>query len=104
MPGPFLQGFCQDGMVGISAGPGDDFHGFFKINAFFAQKTDQFRNYHGRMRVIDLDGGIIVKIMEITAPPGTFIQNQLCPGADHQILLVNPQETSVIITVVGIQK
>ena len=38
--GPLLQGFGQDGVVGVGAGLGDNFHSFVKFNALLAQQAD----------------------------------------------------------------
>ena len=56
------------------------------------------------MRIVDLNGGIIVQVMEITAAFCAFFQNHLCAGTDHQILLVNPQKTSGIVAVVRVKE
>ncbi len=101
---PFFQSFRQNGVICISAGFGDDFNGFLEGNVFFAQQPDEFRYDHGRVRVVNLDGGIFVEVMEIAAPLQAFLEDQLRPCADHQILLVNPKEASGIIAVVGVEE
>ena len=69
---PLFQCFRQNRMVGVSAGPGDDLNGFFKLNAFFAEQTDQLRNDHARVGIVDLNGSVIRKIMVIAATCGAL--------------------------------
>ena len=88
--GPLFQRFGQNGVVGVGAGLGDDLYGFLKFDALFAQQPDQLRDDHAGVGVVDLDGGIVGKVVIIAAAGGAFGKNQLGTGGDHQILLVHP--------------
>ena len=102
--GPFFQSLRKDRVIGIGAGIRNDLYSFFKLNAVKFQKTDQLRDHHAGMSVVDLDSGVIRKIMVIAASVRTFFQDKLCSCADHEILLINTQKTSVIVRIVRIQK
>ena len=91
-------------MIGVGAGLGDDLHGFVKINAFFTQQTDQLRDDHAGVRVVDLDGGIIGQVVVVAAPGGALGQNELGTGRDHQILLVDPQAAACFVGVVRVEE
>ena len=56
------------------------------------------------MRIVDLYDRVIRQVIESAAFCHTFIQNKPCTVADHKILLINPQQASILITVVRIQK
>ena len=91
-------------MIGVSAGLGNDLHGFVKINAFFTQQTDQLRDDHTGVRVVDLDGGIIGQVVVVAAPGGALGQNKLGTGRDHQILLVDPQPAACLVGIVRVEE
>ena len=101
---PFLQGLSQNGVVGVGAGPGYHINGFIHIHSPFHQKTDQLRNDHGGMGVIDLDYCVIRQIRKNAAFGGTLIQNQAGGIAYHKILLVNAQLATGLIAVIRIEK
>ena len=102
--GPFFKCLCQNGVVGIGAGIGDDLDCLIKGNTLFAQQADQLGNNHAGMGVIDLNGGVIGQIVVVAAPRGALGQNQLGTGADHQILLVDAQHPTGLIGVVGVEE
>ena len=89
-------------MIGIGTGFLHDLHSLVKVNAPSCQKTDQLRNNHGRMGIIDLNHCIIRQIVEIASFSFALIQNILRAAADHKILLVNPQLAAILVTVIRI--
>ena len=82
----------------------DDLHSFVKVNAFFTQQTNQLRDDHAGVGVVDLDGGIVGQIVVIAAPGGTLGQNELGTGRDHQVLLVHPQAAARLIGIVRVEE
>ena len=102
--GPLFQCFGQNGVVGVGTGLGNDLHGFVKINAFFTQQTDQLRDDHAGVGVVDLDGGIIGQVVVVAAPGGALGQNKLGTGRDHQILLVDPQTAACFVGIVRVEE
>ena len=56
------------------------------------------------MGVIDLDDSIVGQIIEIGAFRSGFLQDQSCGIAYHEILLINAQEPSFLVAVIGIEK
>ena len=91
-------------MVGISAHMRYDLTSFLKFDSALCKKTDQLRNYHTRMCIIDLDHCVISKVMKIAAFCCCLIQDQLCCIANHEILLINTKLSSCVIAVIWIQK
>ena len=101
---PFFQSLRQNRVIGVGTGFCDDLHGFFEVNLLITQQPDQLRNHHGGVGVIDLDGGIVVQVVKIAAPLQAFLQNQLSPGADHQILLIDPKKAAGVVAVVWVKE
>ena len=56
------------------------------------------------MGVVDLNHGIIRKVIQVGAFCHTFVQNQSCRIGHHKILLVYTQKTAAFIAVIRIQK
>ena len=87
---PLLQSFCQDGVVGIRAGATYHINGFIHGESFLSgEDTDQFRDNHGRMGIVDLDCHMLRQCMQIIAFFLYFLQDQLGTVAYHEVLLVN---------------
>ena len=91
-------------MIGISAGLLDDLHRFVEINMALYQQPDQLRDHHGRMGVIDLDRHMLMKPAKLISLLLTFLQDQLRPVGHHEILLIDPQEISRLVTVVRVEE
>ena len=91
-------------MVRVGAGIRNDLNGFLECDSFFREQADQLRDDHARMRIIDLDGSVVRKVVEIAAACFTFVQDQLRAGRYHQILLIDPQKASVVIGIIRIQE
>ena len=101
---PLFKCLCKNRVVCVSTGAADDGDGIIHRDAPFHEQTDEFRNDHSRVGIIDLDHRIILQIVELTASCGTFVQNQLCTGGYHEILLVDAQESTGFIAVIGVEK
>ena len=56
------------------------------------------------MGVVDMDHSIFVQIQQRMALLFQFPQDQLSAGRDHEILLIEPQQTAGLVAVIGIQK
>ena len=104
MTRPLFQRLREDSVVGVGAGVGDDLHGFREVDALFAEKTDQFRDYHARMRVVDLNCRVVGEIVEIASARPALGKDELRSGGNHQILLINAQQASVVVGIVRIEK
>ena len=104
MSRPFFQGFCKDRVVCVSAGVGNDLYSLLKINVMEHQETDQFRDHHAWVRIIDLDRSIVGKVMVIAASCGTFLKDKLRAGGNHEILLVDTEQTAVLIGVIRVEE
>ena len=101
---PFLQSLCQNGVVGVGTGFFHYLDSVIHGQTLKNKQTDQLRNHHGGVRVVDLDHSILVQIVKVAALCGAFIQNHLGCCADHEVLLVNTQLSSLFITVIRIQE
>ena len=101
---PFLQSLGQDCVVGVSAGAAHDIHCLMEGDALDHEKTDQLRNDHGRVGIVDLDYGIVRKVMKIASAGNTLIKDQTGTVADHEVLLVNTEQTAILVAVIGIEE
>ena len=101
---PLFQCLRQNRVVGISAGLGDDLNSLVKPDALFAEQTNQLRNNHTRVRIVDLNGSVIRQVMIIAAARSALCKDQLCTGRNHQILLVHAQLTSCLIRIIRVEK
>jgi len=91
-------------VVGIGTGLLGYRNGIVHGKPTLHEQTDQLRNDHGRMRIIDLDHGIIRQIIQVRSTLYALFQNQLSAIADHKILLIDTQFTAVIIAVIRIKE
>ena len=101
---PFFQCFCKDGMVCVSTYFGYDLSSFIKVDSALCQETDQFRNDHTWVSIVDLDHCIVCKVMQVAAFLCCFVQDELSGIGYHEILLEDTELTSVIIAVIRIQE
>ena len=103
--GPGFQGLSKDSVVGVGAGAADDFNGVVHFHAMLCgQQADQLRDYHSRMGVIDLDDSIVGQVIEIRAFCSGLFQDQPCGVAYHEILLVDAQDPSLPVAVIGVEE
>ena len=101
---PFFQRLGEDCMVRIRTCPGDNVDGVVHFHAALHQQTDHFRDHHGRMGVIDLDHRIVRQIVEIASLRHALVKDELCAAADHEILLIDTQQPSLLVAVVRIEE
>ena len=101
---PFFQCFCKDGVIGIRAGLLYDLNRLIEVDLFLNKKTDQLRNNHRRMCIIDLDRHMLMKLSEIISLFFTLADNVLCCIGDHKILLINTEQISCLIAVIRIEE
>ena len=92
-------------MIRVCTGSAHHINCLIHIKAFIlCENADQLRNHHRRMGIINLYHSIIREVIQITSLGTCLINNQLGSIAYHEILLVNAQQLSLIVTVIRIQK
>jgi len=91
-------------MVGVCTGFADYADRLIQSKSSLLKQTDQFRNYHGRVGIVDLDHHMLIQVMQVITFLVAFLQDQLRAVADHEILLVDTQKLSGAVTVVRIQE
>ena len=101
---PFFESLRKDCVIGVSAGLCDNLDCLIHGQTARGQKTDQLRNHHRRVGIVDLHSNILVQLMKINSSFVRFLQNQLCSIAYHKILLIHTQDSSVPVAVVRIQE
>ena len=101
---PLLECLCKNRVIGICAHSGYNTDCIVHLDTTVDQKTDQLRDHHCRMGIIDLNNRIIRQIIQVASLCHCLIQNQLCRIADHEILLINTKHLSLHIAVIRIQK
>ena len=101
---PFFQCFCEDGVIGICAGLLYDLNRLIEVDLFLNKKTDQLRNNHRRMCIIDLDRHMLMKLSEIISLFFTLADDILCCIGNHKILLINTEQISCLVAVIRIEE
>ena len=102
---PFLQSFCQNRMVRVSTGLSHHIDRRVHVEAFFLGKqTNQFRNHHRWMGIVDLDGHMFMEAIQIISFLLSLFQDELSRVAHHKILLINTQQLSALIAVIRIKE
>ena len=91
-------------MIGICAGLLYDLNRLIEVDLFLNKKTDQLRNNHRRMCIIDLDRHMLMKLSEIISLFFTLADDILCRTGNHKVLLINSKNTTCLITVIRIEE
>ena len=103
--GPLLQSLCQDGVVCVGACLSHHINGCVHIEALLGcQNTDQLRDHHGRMGVVDLDAHMLVEVIQVHASLLRLFQNELGRVADHEVLLIDTQKLSRLVAVIRVEE
>ena len=69
-----------------------------------SKQTDQLRNDHGRMSIIDLNGSVVSQVVQVGTAGNALGKDELCSIADHEILLINAKQASLVIGIVRIEE
>ena len=91
-------------MICIGTGLLDDLNCLIEIDLLLDEKTDQFRDNHRRMGIIDLDCHMLMELSKVISFFLTFTNNILCCIGNHKILLVNTEQISCLVTVIRIEE
>ena len=102
--GPLLQRFRQNRMVGIGTGLAHHIHRRVGIESPLHKQTDEFRNHHGRMGIVDLNAHMLVQMVKVHTSLLSFCQDELGGIAHHEVLLINAQQLSRFIAVIRIKE
>ena len=86
---PFFQCLRKDRVVCVRAGLRYDLDRLIHQNSALHQKTDQLRNHHARVCIVDLDCRVLIQLVQIAASCQRLVDDELCRIADHKILLVD---------------
>ena len=101
---PLFQRFAHNGMVGVGEGLLCDGKGLLKIHALCHQQTDQFRNGHCRVGIIELHGKEFRKAAQIGSVGALVDPHHILQGCRAQeILLLDTQTLAFPGGIVGIQ-
>ena len=102
---PLLQRFCQDRMISVCTGFSYNLDRLINCKCLLLNKdTDQFRNDHGRMRIVDLDDCMIIHLTEIKLLLLHLSQDQLSCITYHKVLLINTEQVSCLIRIIRIKE
>ena len=102
---PFFQSLSQNGMICVCTGFSDHFDGLIHGKSFLLyQNSDQFRNYHGWMGIIDLDHCVVIHFAQIKFVFLHFPQDQLCGVTYHKVLLIDTKQIAGFIRIIRIQE
>ena len=97
---PFLKSLCKYGMIGISKGLGYDGKSIIPGIVMLVHKyTHKFRNYHGRMGIIDMDSHLVRKIIKGWIVLHMVRNYILCRSRHKEILLLQAKLLALIVAV-----
>ena len=89
LDGPFLQGLRHDRMVRVSTGLRGDLPRLIPLQAFLIhQDAHQLGYRHSRMRIVQLEGGLLVELADIVMVSLIAGDGFLHAGGDEEILLL----------------
>ena len=101
---PLLQRLTHNGVVGVGEGLLCHFKGLFKGHTLCHQQTDQLRNGHCRVGVVELNGVMVGKVAQVVAVGRLIGANHILQGGRGQhILLLNTQALALPSGVVGVE-
>ena len=101
---PFLKCLGKDRVVCIRTASGDNINRIVHIQSSLHKQADHFRNYHSRVRVVDLDHRIIRQVIQVASLCGALVENKLSSCAYHKVLLIDTEQPSLLIAVVRIKE
>ena len=102
--GPFLQCFRHDGVVGVSTGLGGDLPRFLPGQIIIIhQHTHQFCDRYGRMGIVQLEGNLLIELMDIVMLSHVLLYCFLYGCGDEEVLLLQTQLLTCIMIVIGVQ-
>ena len=101
---PLLQSLRQDGVVGVGAGLAHLVDGLVQRDPSLGEQADELGDDHGGVGVVDLDHRVLGELTERLALVLQLLEDELGPGADHEVLLVHPQKPSGPVAVVGVEE
>lgn len=68
------------------------------------ENADQLGDNHGRMGIVDLDRYMLRQSMQIITLFLYFLQDQLGTVAYHEVFLIDTQQITCLIGIIGIQE
>ena len=68
------------------------------------EDPDELRDNHGRVRIVDLDDGILVEVVQVGSTCNGIVDEELCRVRHHEVLLIDTKEPACLIGVVRIEE
>ncbi len=102
--GPFLQRFRHNRVVRIGAGPRRKIPRLIPaVAVLIHQQAHQFRNRHGRMRVIELESHFVRKVVQRAVHAEMLLKRLLHGSGDEEVLLLQPELLAGHMVVVRVE-
>ena len=101
---PLLKSLCEDRVVRVAADVRDNLNCLIRANAVLAENADQLRDDHRRVRIVDLDRAVVRKIMQVRALCLRLIEHELNCICDHEIFLIDAEDSALLIGVIRIEE
>ena len=102
--GPGLERLGQDGVVGVSAHVAHDTDRLVLPDAALDEQADQLGNDHRWVRVVDLHLRVVRQVVQVAPPRDRLVQQQLGSVGNHEVLLVDAQQATCVVGVVGVEE
>ena len=91
-------------MVGVAAHLSDDGDRLVEADAALPEQAHELGNHHRGVGVVNLDGGVVRKVVEVAAAVHTLIEHELRGVAHHEVLLIDAEDATTLVGVVGIEE
>ena len=101
---PGLERLCEDGVVGVAAGALHDGGGVLERDAALHEQAHQLGDDHRGMGVVDVHGHVAVELLGRVSAILELGEDELRPGGDHEVLLVDAQEAAGLVGVVRVEE
>ena len=101
---PFFKCLCHNRMVRVCTGLCRNLPCLIPAKAFHIhQNSHQLRNSYGRVGIIQLEGNLLIELMDIIMLSHVLLYSFLYGCRDEEILLLQTQLLTCIVIVVGVQ-
>ena len=71
---------------------------------FLDKNTNQLRDHHGRMCIINLNHRMLIELMKIVFLLLHLLQNQMCRIGYHEVLLINAKKVTRFIRIIRVKE
>ena len=101
---PGLKRFSKNRVIGVGAGVLNCIYRAIKINAARDKLTNELRDDHGRVRIIDMHRNVFIELRGRLIIEIHVVQDELRACAYHKVFLVDAKQATCLVGVVRIEE